>query len=143
MSNYDRLKFSAAVLRNLAPSQRASALESIRSSNPDLANLIGQNLFDFESLADLDSRSLQRLLRAVKMNSLAIALRGLNKGVQEKFCAGMSRRGAGELMDQIESGGKVRLVEVEAERTAILKLANSMAEKGEIILSGADEPMVG
>ncbi|MFA7239303.1 MAG: FliG C-terminal domain-containing protein [Sulfuricellaceae bacterium] len=142
MPNRDKLKYAAAVLRNMAPDQRASAMESIRANNPDLANLIGQNLFVFENLADLDNRSLQRLLREVHANSLAIALRGVEKDVLEKFCAGMSRRGANDLMEHIESGGKIRLAEVEAERTNILKLAHAMAEKGEIVLSSADEPMV-
>ena len=143
MPNHDKIKYTAAILRNMAPDQRASALESIRAGNPDLANLIGQNLFVFENLANLDSRSLQRLLREVSANSLALALRGLDEDVVEKFCAGMSRRGADNLKEEIESSGKARLADVEAERSKILKLAHAMAERGEIVLSSDDEPMVG
>jgi flagellar motor switch protein FliG len=138
----NNLKFAAAVLGRIPSEQRASAMASIRAQNPDAAKRIEENLFAFENLADLDGRSLQRLLREVNANSLTMALRGLDKGILEKFCAGMSRRAAEDLKENLESGEKVRLADVEAERKRILKLAHMMAERGEIVFSRADDPLV-
>lgn len=142
MPNQKNLKFAAAILGRIPPEQRASAMKSIRANNPDIANRIEDNLLVFESLAGLDSRSLQRLLRDVNASSLTIALRGLDKAILEKFCAGMSRRAAEDLKENIESGGRVRLTDVEAERKNILKLAHAMAARGEIVISRGDDPMV-
>lgn len=142
MPNQKNLKFVAAVLGRIPSEQRASAMKSIRANNPDIADRIEDGMMVFESLANLDSRSLQRLLRDVNASALTIALRGLDKGVLEKFCAGMPHRAVEDLKESIESGERVRLADVEAERKNILKLAHSMAERGEIIFSRDDDPFV-
>lgn len=140
--NQDRVKFTAAILRRLPSEQRDSAIEHIRAHEPNLASSIEDNLFEFDSLADLDTRSLQRLLRKVNANSLVVALKGLDINVLKKFFTGMSQRAAENLSEDLECRGRVRFSDVEAERKNIIKLAHSMAEVGEIALLREDDRWV-
>ena len=81
---------------------------------------IEQNLFVFENLTELDDRSIQKFLREIDTQELAIALHGADEEVQNKIFSNMSKRAAAMLKEDIEFMGPVRMpVVIEARKNII------------------------
>lgn len=60
-------------------------MESMEIEDPELADEIRKKMFVFEDICSLDDRSVQRVLREVDNNELAIALKGSNEESTEPY----------------------------------------------------------
>jgi flagellar motor switch protein FliG len=78
----------------------------------------------------------------VPADKLAVALRGADQKVKDKFTANMSQRAAEIMLEDMEARGPVRLAEVEAAQKEILAIVRKMADSGEITLSAKSEAFV-
>ena len=58
-------------------------LETLEIESPELADEIRRKMFVFEDILTLDDKSIQRVLREVDNNELAVALKSTNEEVQE------------------------------------------------------------
>jgi flagellar motor switch protein FliG len=131
---------TAAEILNLMPgAQEASAIESIKQFDPELAQKILDQMFVFENLLDLDDRSIQTLLKEVQSETLIIALKGSSEELREKIFKNMSQRAAETMREDLEAKGPVRVSEVEAHQKEILKIVRRLADEGQIILRGKGE----
>ena len=74
-----------------------------------LAGEIRKMMFVFEDILTLDNRSIQRFLRDVENNQLAVALKGATEEVQKVIFSNMSKRLAEMIREDIEFMGPVRL----------------------------------
>lgn len=111
-------------------------LDHISESNPKMAEEIRQKMLTFEDLADLDSRSLQVLLREVSTDQLTLALRSASKRISDKIYENISERAAQMIQEDLDVMGPVRLSEVETVRQAIVKIALSLEEQKKIVIPG-------
>ncbi|HKK33996.1 MAG TPA: flagellar motor switch protein FliG [Desulfomicrobiaceae bacterium] len=111
-------------------------LDHISESNPKMAEEIRQKMLTFEDLADLDSRSLQVLLREVSTDQLTLALRSASKRISDKIYGNISERAAQMIQEDLDVMGPVRLSEVETVRQAIVKIALSLEEQKKIVIPG-------
>ncbi|MEW5880076.1 MAG: flagellar motor switch protein FliG [Pseudomonadota bacterium] len=136
-------KATAEILNFLGSQIETAAIEAIREHDPDLAQMILDQMFVFENLLDLDDRAIQLLLREVQSESLIVALKGADPALREKIFKNMSNRAAEMLREDLEAKGPVRLSEVEAEQREILKIVRRLADEGQIqIGSGGDDQYV-
>ena len=103
--------------------------------DPVLSQKIQDNMFVFDDLAYLDDRSMQLLLREIKSETLLYALKLVDENLKAKILKNMSRRAAQILQEDLEVMGPVRISDVEAAQQEILKVARTMADKGEITLA--------
>jgi flagellar motor switch protein FliG len=111
----------------------------------DAAERIRTLMFTFEDLAKLDPGSIQTLLRNVDKGRLAVALKGATESLREFFFANMSERAARIMREDMEIMGPVRVREVDEAQQAIVGIAKSLAETGEIMLvdtRDADDELV-
>lgn len=129
-------KAAAEILNFLGGQIETTVVESIRESDPDLAQKILDQMFTFDNVNDLDDRAIQTLLREVQSESLIIALKGADEGLREKVLKNMSSRAAEMLREDLEAKGPVRVSEVEAEQREILKILRRLADEGQIQLGG-------
>ena len=67
-------------------------METLEIEEPELADEIRKKMFVFEDILLLDDRSIQRVLREVDNNDLAIALKGSNEDVQNAIFNNLSKR---------------------------------------------------
>ena len=67
-------------------------MESLEIEEPELADEIRKKMFVFEDVLLLDDRAIQRVLRDVDNNDLAIALKGSNEQVQAAIFNNLSKR---------------------------------------------------
>jgi len=102
--------------------------------DPVLSKKIQDNMFIFDDLAYLDDRSMQRLLREIRSETLLYALKLTDESLKAKIFKNLSRRAAQLLQEDLEVMGPVRLSEVEAAQQEILNNAKSLSERGEITL---------
>jgi len=89
-------------------------------------------MFTFEDLGQLDKTSIIALLRSVDRSKLAIALKGTQERIKDKFLKNMSERSSKLLLDEMNVLGLVRLKDVEKAQNEIIAVAKDMAARNEI-----------
>lgn len=128
------------VVKGLPGDQGEVLFQHLETYDQDFARRLKEKLFTFDDLAGLDSRSMQRLLREVDTQSLAVAMKGASEELADLIYASMSSRAAEMLRDDLAAMGPRRLQEVEAAQTAIMTVALQLEEDGAITIPrGSDE----
>lgn len=130
---------AADILNFVGNQLEQSTLEQIGLVDPELATKIQDSMFVFDSLQEIDDRSMQALLREVESDLLLVALKGADEGLVEKFLGNMSKRASQMLREDMESQAPVRISEVEAAQREILNAARRLAEAGEVMLGGSGD----
>ncbi len=119
-------------------------METLEVEDTELAEEIKKRMFVFEDILTLDNRSIQRVLREVDNNDLAIALKGSNEDVQNTIFSNLSKRLASMIKEDMEYMGPVRLRDVEEAQQKIVNIIRKLEDSGEIVISrgGGDEIIV-
>lgn len=119
-------------------------MESMEIEDPELADEIRKKMFVFEDILSLDDRSVQRVLREVDNNELAVALKGSNEEVQNLIFNNLSKRLATMIKEDMEFMGPVRMKDVEEAQQKIVNIIRKLEDSAEIIISrgGGDEIVV-
>ena len=100
--------------------------------------------FVFEDIMLLDDRAIQRVLRDVDNNDLAVALKGSGEDVQNTIFKNLSKRLASMIREDMEFMGPVRMKDVEEAQQKIVGVIRKLEESSEIVISrgGGDEIVV-
>ena len=116
-------------------------MEIMEIDEPELAEEIRKKMFVFEDILVLDDRAIQRVLRDVDNNDLAIALKGSNEEVQNVIFNNQSKRLATMIKEDMDFMGPVRMKDVEEAQQKIVNIIRKLEESGEIVISrgGGDE----
>ncbi|MBQ7972783.1 MAG: flagellar motor switch protein FliG [Lachnospiraceae bacterium] len=119
-------------------------METLEIEDPELAEEIRKKMFVFEDILLLDDRAIQRVLRDVDNNDMAIALKGANEEVQNVIFNNMSKRLAVMIKEDMEFMGPVRMKDVEEAQQKIVNTIRKLEDSGEIVISrgGGDEVVV-
>ena len=132
------------ILNNVDRGTEKYIMETLEIEDTELAEEIKKRMFVFEDILTLDNRSVQRFLREVDNNQLAIALKGSTEEVQNKIFSNMSKRMQEMIKEDIEFMGPVRLKDVEEAQQKIVNVIRKLEDAGEIVISrgGGDEIIV-
>ena len=119
-------------------------LEILEIEDPELADEIRKKMFVFEDILLLEDRSIQRVLRDVDNNELALSLKGSNEEVQNVVFKNLSKRLAQMIKEDMEFMGPVRMKDVEEAQQKIVNIIRKLEDSGEIVISrgGGDELIV-
>jgi len=119
-------------------------METLEIEDPELADEIRKKMFVFEDILLLDDRAIQRVLRDVDNNDLAIALKGSTEQVQNAIFKNLSQRLASMIKEDMDFMGPVRMKDVEEAQQKIVNIIRKLEESSEIIISrgGGDEIVV-
>jgi flagellar motor switch protein FliG len=119
-------------------------METLEIQDVELVEEIKKRMFVFEDIVNLDSTSIQRFIREVENNELAVALKGATEEVKELIFSNMSKRMAEMIKEDMDFMGPVRLRDVEEAQQKIVNIIRKLEEAGEIIISrgGGDEIIV-
>ena len=119
-------------------------MESLEIEEPELADEIRKKMFVFEDILLLDDRAIQRVLRDVDNNDLAIALKNANEEVQGVIFKNLSKRLAAMIKEDMDYMGPVRMKDVEEAQQKIVGIIRRLEDAGEIVISrgGGDEIVV-
>ena len=119
-------------------------MESLEIEEPELADEIRKKMFVFEDILLLDDRAIQRVLRDVDNNDLAVALKSANDEVQNVIFKNLSKRLAAMIKEDMDFMGPVRMKDVEEAQQKIVGVIRKLEDAGEIVISrgGGDEIVV-
>ena len=119
-------------------------METLEIEEPELADEIRKKMFVFEDILLLDDRAIQRVLRDVENNDLALALKSANEQVQNTIFNNLSKRLAAMIKEDMEYMGPVRMKDVEEAQQKIVNVIRKLEDAGEIVISrgGGDEIVV-
>jgi flagellar motor switch protein FliG len=119
-------------------------METLEVEEPELADEIRKKMFVFEDILLLDDRAIQRVLRDVDNNDLAISCKGTTEEVQNAIFNNMSKRLAEMIKEDMEFMGPVRMKDVEEAQQKIVNIIRKLEDSGEIVISrgGGDEIVV-
>ena len=142
-SSLGGVKTAAEMINLMGTAIEGTVIESIRNHDPDLAQKIMDKMFVFDDLVNLDSKSIQMVLKEVASDVLIVALKGAQPELKELILSNMSSRAAETLREDLESRGPMRLSEVEAQQKEILKTVRRLSDEGQIVIGGgSDDAMV-
>ncbi|MDE7299271.1 MAG: flagellar motor switch protein FliG [Lachnospiraceae bacterium] len=119
-------------------------MENLEIEEPELADEIRKKMFVFEDILSLDDRSIQRVLREVENNELAVALKNTTDEVKEAIFNNLSKRLVTMIKEDMDFMGPVRMKDVEEAQQKIVNVIRKLEDSGEIVISrgGGDEIVV-
>jgi len=126
----------AEILNMIDGTAAEQIIEEIEEDDPELAEEIRQNMFIFDDIVLVDDRGLQKVLRSVESQELAVALKASTDEVKDKIFRNMSQRAAEILKEEMEVSGAVRIKDVTDAQQKITKIVQDMERKGELVISG-------
>ncbi len=131
------------ILNNVDRGTEKLILEELEKEDAELAEEIRQQMFIFEDIISLDDASIQRVIRDLDHNDIAMALKGASEEVKNRVFKNISKR-AGEMLEEnMEFMGPLRLREVEDAQQRIVAVIRRLDESGEIIISrGGDDAII-
>ncbi len=132
------------ILNSVDRGTEKNIIETLEVEDTELAEEIKKRMFVFEDIMSLDNRSIQRFLREVENDMLAVALKGANDEVTDVIFNNMSKRLKEMITEDMQFMGPVRLRDVEEAQQKIVNVIWKLEDAGEIVISrgGGDEIIV-
>jgi len=125
----------ASIFNNFDRQTEALFMGKLEEIDRDSAEKIKNLMFTFDDLSNLDSGSIQTLLRAIDNDVLALAMKGTSDQIKDFFLSNMSQRAADMLRDELENMGPVRLSDVDEAQATMINKAKDLEATGDIIIS--------
>lgn len=144
LTNAGGIKSVVEIINRVDRGTEKTIMEALEVQDPELAEEIKKLMFVFEDIVIIDDRSVQRVLREVESQDLALALKGASTEVSQKIFSNMSQRASDMLREDIEFMGPVRLRDVEEAQQRIVNIIRKLEDSGEIVVArgGGDEVVV-
>ena len=132
------------ILNNVDRGTERHIMENLEIEEPELADEIRRKMFVFEDILALDDRTIQRVLRDVQNDELAIALKGANEEVQAAIFNNLSKRLSAMIKEDMDFMGPVRMKDVEEAQQKIVNVIRKLEDTVEIVIArgGGDELVV-
>lgn len=128
--------FLVKMLNQVDRGAQKSIFDALETTNAKLVEEIRANMFTFDDLTKLDDRTMQRVLRDVNKNDLALALKGAPDRLREKVFANLSERARDNLREEIDILGPQLAKNVYTSQRKIVDICRSLEESGEIVIAG-------
>jgi len=141
-ASFGGIEAAAKILNFSGSDIESSILESVGARDQKLAEEIEENMVTFLNLENLDSKSMQTLIRELDNELLIPALKGADEVIKEVFLDNMSERARDIFVDDLEATGPIRISEVENAQKEIMRVARRLSGEGEIMLSGGGNEFV-
>ncbi|XKH58712.1 flagellar motor switch protein FliG (plasmid) [Citricoccus nitrophenolicus] len=117
-------------------------LTHLDATDEDLSKEVRDLMFTFADMIRLDDRAIQSVMKSVKMDVLAKALRGANPQLDAKIRQNMSNRNVDALDEEIASNPRIRQSEVDESRSVIVQHIRDLEAAGDLDLSVQEEEYV-
>jgi len=131
--------FLVQMLNQVDRGVQKTIFESLELTNPKLVEEIQANLFTFDNLIRLDDKTIQRILRDVKMQDLALALKGAPEALADLIFRNLSERARENLKEEVDILGPQLAKNVYTAQRRIVDVVRALEAAEEIIISGGGE----
>lgn len=124
----------AEVFNALDRATEEAMLTALDERAPEAAERIRALMFTFEDLGNLMPAAIATIVRNADKREMAMALKGAPTEIRTLFFNGMTERAAKLMREDMAGMGPVRARECEEAQSALVRLAKSLADRGEIVL---------
>ena len=128
--------FLVKMLNQVDRGVQKSIFDALEATNPKLVEEIRANMFTFDDVIKLDDRAIQRVLRDINKNDLALALKGAADHLRDKVFNNLSERARDNLKEEIDILGPQLAKNVYTAQRKIVDVCRSLEEQGEIVIAG-------
>ncbi len=132
----------AEILNRTSAGLEKELMDGLTHSDPELADRIKDLMFVFEDIVKLDDTAITRVLRDVDTKELAMALKVASEELRDRILGTLSTRAREALQEEIEFLGPVRVSDVEAAQSSIVRTVRTLDEAGEIAIGATDDLVV-
>lgn len=113
---------------------RENILEYLKNEQPAVYQKVRKAILMFEDVAGFPDREMETIIRELKTESMAMALRDASPEILNKFLAGMSTGAAALLREAMEYGTRVTADQVDGARREILNKIQEMEAQGKVVV---------
>lgn len=134
----------AEVFNALDRSTEEALLSALDESAPEAAERIRALMFTFDDLGNLLPSAIAAIVRAADKREMALAMKGAPDALRQVFFGAMTERSAKLMREDIIGLGPVRSKDCEDAQSSLVRLAKTLADRGEILLVDPhnDEAMI-
>ncbi|URD61902.1 flagellar motor switch protein FliG [Sphingomonas sp. KRR8] len=115
-------------------STEEAMLGALEERLPDSAERIRSLMFTFEDLTKLIPSAIAAVVKAADKKIMALALKAAPEEQRGVFFGGMTERASALLREDMANMGPVRARDCEEAQSELVRLAKSLADRGEIVL---------
>ena len=123
----------------ISGSETLNIIQKFKKEVPIFQDKLSHCLFNFENIVHLDDNSIQKLLRVLDLQELAIALKGTSYDVQEYFFHNMSEYDVIMLKEDMDVIGPVKVSLVNEMQYKIIKTIMQLKSEDNIEIPLVDE----
>jgi flagellar motor switch protein FliG len=135
-----RIKTIAELLSASPSELERGVLEGLARDEAQVAREVREVMFTWDDIANVDRRSMQKILGTVETRTLAIALKACGAGVEENITSNLSSRVKDMVVEERELAGALPMAEVLQAREEIMRGVRALIDAGEFKpQKGADE----
>ena len=129
------IKNIVSILNEVTRTVEKTLFEGLEERNPDLAELIKQNLFVFEDIVVLNSRSIQKVFSIItETDTIARAMKTASYEVREKILSALPKQRREILEEELEGMGPIRREDSEKAQQQIANIAKELERNREIVI---------
>lgn len=130
---FDRLMDALVqVLNGSTPDVERSIVEGLAELDPEIAEELKSRMFEFDDIVVLEDRAIQKVLREVEMEQLALAIRFATPDAFSAITRNMSESAVSELRSTIAGADGVDIDEMSAAQAEVVEVISRLEEAGEI-----------
>jgi len=120
----------ARLVSKMEPQKQGQLVESLRSSNPDLATSLNRQIMPFNSLGMLDDETIRTLVNYLDVNTIAVAIHNLSPEIQNRFISVMDDDAITKLEAKMNSLDFAEIQVATSAQQSILDLVHRLSAKG-------------
>ncbi len=138
------INYVADIMNNIDRSTEKRIFTELTKMDATLSEEIRKLMFVFEDIILLDDMSIQRVLRDVDQQDLAVAIKGSSDEVKETLLDNVSARARESILEDIQYLKNLRMKDVEDAQQKIVSIIRKLEEEGEIVVSkgGEDDAII-
>src|SRR3989339_2099231 len=127
------IRAAVKILQTLTSGEREKILQNIEKKDPQMFDLLKNNLVVFEDLQFMTSKMIGEFLKEVSLADLALALKTSSDELKNHFYNNISS-GMKKDLEDIMNKKLVPVSQVEAARAKIMEVVRKKVETGQLIL---------
>ena len=130
------------ILNSVGRSTEKNIISMLEEKQTELADEVKANLFTFEDIVGLERGDVQKVLREVDNDQLALALKGVSEDIKQFIFQNLSSRAVETLQEELQFMGPARLSAVEEAQQKVVAVIRRLDEVGEIYLRRGEQDAV-
>lgn len=139
MTEIGGVNYVADIMNHTDRTTEKYIFDELGKTDPTLSEDIRKLMFVFEDIVNLDDMTVQRVLREVDAQDLAVAIKGSNEDVKNILLSNISARARESILEDIKYLRNIRMKDVEEAQQKIVNIIRVLEETGEIVISRGGE----